>query len=254
KTLTLTEAADLVKAIEETFGVDASASAGAVVMAAPGGGGEAEEAAPEKTEFDLILKEVPKEKKIAVIKADGGSVRSAPAGGLIPRLPAEDTTSIGRQLPETSLAWLRRFGNSAPLQRVARAPAVAAEAKVDDIVDELKTLTLTEAAELVKAIEETFGVDASASAGAVVMAAPGGGGEAEEAAPEKTEFDLVLKEVPKEKKIAVIKAVRAITGLGLKDAKGLADNPGKILEGKPKEACEDALKQLEEAGATAVIE
>ncbi|CAJ1393116.1 unnamed protein product [Effrenium voratum] len=138
--------------------------------------------------------------------------------------------------------------------RVARAPAVAAEAKVDDIVDELKTLTLTEAAELVKAIEETFGVDASASAGAVVMAAPGGGGEAEEAAPEKTEFDLVLKEVPKEKKIAVIKAVRAITGLGLKDAKGLADNPGKILEGKPKEACEDALKQLEEAGATAVIE
>ncbi|CAJ1457701.1 unnamed protein product [Effrenium voratum] len=138
--------------------------------------------------------------------------------------------------------------------RTPRAPAVAAEAKVDDIVEELKTLTLTEAADLVKAIEETFGVDASASAGAVVMAPPGGGGEAEEAAPEKTEFDLILKEVPKEKKIAVIKAVRAITGLGLKDAKGLADNPGKILEGKPKEACEDALKQLEEAGAKAVIE
>ncbi|CAJ1457702.1 unnamed protein product [Effrenium voratum] len=71
--------------------------------------------------------------------------------------------------------------------RTPRAPAVAAEAKVDDIVEELKTLTLTEAADLVKAIEETFGVDASASAGAVVMAPPGGGGEAEEAAPEKTE-------------------------------------------------------------------
>eukprot|EP00913_Durusdinium_trenchii_P022069 g20739.t1 len=75
-----------------------------------------------------------------------------------------------------------------------------------------------------------------------------------EAAPEKTDFDLILKEVPKEKKIAVIKAIRSITGLGLKEAKGLADNPGKIIEGKPKEACEDAKKQLEEAGAKAEIE
>mmetsp|Transcript_11074 Transcript_11074/g.13388 ORF Transcript_11074/g.13388 Transcript_11074/m.13388 type:complete len:87 (-) Transcript_11074:96-356(-) len=86
-----------------------------------------------------------------------------------------------------------------------------------------------------------------------MMAAPAAGG-AEEAAPEKTEFDVVLKEVPKEKKIAVIKALRAITGLGLKDAKGLADNPGKFLEAKPKEVCEDAVKQLEEAGAKAEIE
>mmetsp|Transcript_47870 Transcript_47870/g.104382 ORF Transcript_47870/g.104382 Transcript_47870/m.104382 type:complete len:184 (-) Transcript_47870:77-628(-) len=130
---------------------------------------------------------------------------------------------------------------------------VARQGKVDDIVEELKTLTLTEAAELVKAIEETFDVDASASAGAVMMAAPAAGG-AEEAAPEKTEFDVVLKEVPKEKKIAVIKALRSITGLGLKEAKGLADNPGKFIEGKPKEVCEDAVKQLEEAGAKAVIE
>lgn len=113
--------------------------------------------------------------------------------------------------------------------------------KVDKIVDSLKELTLLEASELVKAIEETFDVDASASAGA-------------EAAPEKTEFDLVLKEVPKEKKIAVIKAIRAITGLGLKEAKGMADNPGKLIEGKPKDICEDAKKQLEEAGAKADIE
>ncbi|CAE7670357.1 rpl12, partial [Symbiodinium microadriaticum] len=141
------------------------------------------------------------------------------------------------------------------LRSPGRSVAVSRESKVDDIVEELKGLTLLEASELVKAIEETFGVDASASAGAVVMAAPGaGGGEAEAAAEEKTEFDLILKEVPKEKKIAVIKAVRAITGLGLKEAKGLADNPGKILEAKPKEACEDALKQLEEAGAKAAIE
>ncbi|CAK8990612.1 unnamed protein product [Durusdinium trenchii] len=135
-----------------------------------------------------------------------------------------------------------------------RVPAVARQSeKVDKIVDSLKELTLLEASELVKAIEETFGVDASASAGAVVMAAPAGGA-AEEAAPEKTDFDLILKEVPKEKKIAVIKAIRSITGLGLKEAKGLADNPGKIIEGKPKEACEDAKKQLEEAGAKAEIE
>ncbi|CAE7334861.1 rpl12 [Symbiodinium sp. CCMP2592] len=149
------------------------------------------------------------------------------------------------------------FVNGAPALRGAgRAPAVSMDSKVDDIVEELKGLTLLEASELVKAIEETFGVDASASAGAVVMAAPGagaGGGEAE-AAEEKTEFDVVLKEVPKEKKIAIIKALRAITGLGLKDAKGLADSPGKFIEGKPKEFCEDAVKQLEEAGAKAVME
>merc|ERR1712137_7243 len=117
--------------------------------------------------------------------------------------------------------------------------------------------TLLEASELVKAIEETFGVDASASGGAVMMAAaPGAGGDggAEEAAPEKTEFDVVLEDVPKDKKIAILKVIRGITGLGLKDAKGMVDNPGKILEGKPKEVCEDALKQLEEAGAKAKLE
>ncbi|CAK9027461.1 unnamed protein product [Durusdinium trenchii] len=148
------------------------------------------------------------------------------------------------------------FVNGLAASRTAlRAPVVAMQSeKVDKIVDSLKELTLLEASELVKAIEETFGVDASASAGAVVMAAPGAGGAAEEAAPEKTDFDLILKEVPKEKKIAVIKAIRSITGLGLKEAKGLADNPGKIIEGKPKEACEDAKKQLEEAGAKAEIE
>eukprot|EP00439_Symbiodinium_sp_Y106_P082438 s135_g21.t2 len=139
---------------------------------------------------------------------------------------------------------------------VARAPEVARQSeKTDKIVDSLKELTLLEASELVKAIEETFGVDASASAGAVVMAAPGagGGGGAEEAAPEKTEFDVVIKEVPKEKKIAIIKAIRAITGLGLKDAKGAADNPGKVVEAKPKDFCEDAKKQLEEAGAVVEV-
>merc|ERR1711879_32538 len=109
-------------------------------------------------------------------------------------------------------------------------------------------LTLLEASELVKAIEETFGVDASASAGAVMMAAPAAAEE--EKAPEKTEFDLILKDVPKAKKIAILKVVRSLLGVGLKEAKGMVDNPGKIMEGKPKDICEDAKKQLEEAGAS----
>merc|ERR1711879_730966 len=108
-------------------------------------------------------------------------------------------------------------------------------------------LTLLEASELVKAIEETFGVDASASGGAVMMAAPAA--VEEEAAPEKTEFDVILKDVPKAKKIAILKVVRSLLGVGLKEAKGMVDNPGKIMEGKPKDICEDAKKQLEDAGA-----
>merc|ERR1719254_41977 len=87
----------------------------------------------------------------------------------------------------------------------ARSPAVAMQSeKIDKIVDSLKELTLLEASELVTAIEETFGVDASASAGAVMMAAPAAA-EEKEAKVEKTEFDLVLTEVPKEKKIAILK-------------------------------------------------
>uniref|UniRef100_A0A7S2IVE5 Ribosomal protein L7/L12 C-terminal domain-containing protein n=1 Tax=Alexandrium andersonii TaxID=327968 RepID=A0A7S2IVE5_9DINO len=126
--------------------------------------------------------------------------------------------------------------------------------KTDAIVEELKTLTLLEASELVKAIEDTFGVDASASAGAVMMAAPAAGGGEEEKAPEKTEFDVILKEVPKDKKIAILKVVRGILGVGLKEAKGMVDNPGKIMEGKPKDICDDAKTQLEEAGAVVAIE
>merc|ERR1719401_1690046 len=97
--------------------------------------------------------------------------------------------------------------------------------KVDKIVDQLKELTLLEASELVTAIEETFGVDASASAGPVMMAAPAGGGEEEEKPAEKTEFDVVLKEVPKAKKIAILKVVRGLLGVGLKEAKAMVDDP-----------------------------
>merc|ERR1739838_4240 len=93
--------------------------------------------------------------------------------------------------------------------------------KIDQIVEELKTLTLLEASELVSKIEETFGVDASASAGGtMVMAGPAAAAENEE----KTEFNLMLDEVPPAKKIAVLKVVRSLTGLGLKEAKDLVES------------------------------
>ena len=118
--------------------------------------------------------------------------------------------------------------------------------KIDQIVEDLKTLTLLEASELVAAIEETFGVDASAAAGgAVVMAAAGPAEEVEE----KTEFDISLDEVPADKKIAVLKVVRGITGLGLKEAKELVESAPKVIqEAIAKDAAEDAKKQIEEAG------
>lgn len=118
---------------------------------------------------------------------------------------------------------------------------------VDEILEKLKSLTLLEAADLVKQIEETFGVSAAASAG-VVMAGPAAGPAAEEE--EKTEFDVVLEDVPKDKKIAILKVVRSITGLGLKEAKAMVeDTPKPIKEGVPKEDAEATQKQLEEAGA-----
>ena len=123
---------------------------------------------------------------------------------------------------------------------------------VDEILEKLKTLTLLEASELVSQIEETFGVSAAASAG-VVMAAPGaaGGGEAAE---EKTEFDVVLEEVPKDKKIAILKVVRGITGLGLKEAKAMVeDTPQTIKEGVGKDDAEETKKQLEDAGAKVAV-
>lgn len=124
--------------------------------------------------------------------------------------------------------------------------------KINDILEQLKSLTLVEAAELVKQIEDTFNVSATAavSSGPVVIAAAGPAQEVEE----KTEFDLVLQEVPADKKIAVLKVVRAITGLGLKEAKDLVEaTPKNVKEGASKADVEAAKKQLEEAGAKVVI-
>ncbi|NEO98325.1 MAG: 50S ribosomal protein L7/L12 [Symploca sp. SIO2E9] len=130
-------------------------------------------------------------------------------------------------------------------------------ATTDEILEKLKSLTLLEASELVKQIEETFGVSAAAPAGGMMMMAPGAGGGA--AAPaeeveEKTEFDVVLEEVPADKKIPILKVVRSMTGLGLKEAKDMVESaPKAVKEAVAKDAAEEAKKQLEEAGAKVSI-
>ncbi len=126
-------------------------------------------------------------------------------------------------------------------------------AKIDSIIEELKSLSLLEASELVKAIEETFGVSAAAPVGGMMMAAPGAAAAAE-VEEEKTAFDLVLDEVPADKKIAVLKIVREITGLGLKDAKDLVESaPKTVKEAMAKADAEAAKKQIEEAGGKVSI-
>jgi large subunit ribosomal protein L7/L12 len=131
-------------------------------------------------------------------------------------------------------------------------------AAVDEILEKLKSLTLLEAAELVKGIEDAFGVSAAAPVGGMMMAAPaaGGGGAAPaaEAVEEKTEFDVILTEVPADKKIAVLKVVREITGLGLKEAKDLVEAaPKPVKEGTNKDDAAALKKKLEEAGAKADV-
>jgi len=118
--------------------------------------------------------------------------------------------------------------------------------KIDQIVEELKVLTLLEASELISKIEETFGVDASASAGgAMLMTA---GTDVTEEVEEKTEFNVMLDEVPADKKIAILKIVRSITGLGLKEAKELVESAPKIVQEGIGKAAEDAKTQIEAAG------
>jgi large subunit ribosomal protein L7/L12 len=123
-------------------------------------------------------------------------------------------------------------------------------AKTDEILESLKSLSLLEASELVKQIEEAFGVSAAASAG-VVMAAPGAaaGGGGGEVAEEKTEFDVILESFDAAAKIKVLKAVRNATGLGLGDAKALVEAaPKPIKEGISKDEAEALKKEIEEVG------
>jgi large subunit ribosomal protein L7/L12 len=125
-------------------------------------------------------------------------------------------------------------------------------ATTDNILEQLKTLSLLEASELVKQIEEAFGVSAAASAG-VVMAAPAAGGAAE-AAEEKTEFDVILDGFEDSAKIKVLKAVREATGLGLGEAKALVEAaPKAVKEGISKADAETLKKAIEEAGGKVSI-
>lgn len=128
-------------------------------------------------------------------------------------------------------------------------------AATDEILEKLKSLTLLEAADLVKQIEEAFGVSAAAPVGGMMMMAPGAGGAAAaEEVEEKTEFDVVLEEVPADKKIAVLKIVRELTGLGLKEAKEVVEStPKAVMEGVAKDAAEDAKKKIEEAGGKVAV-
>ena len=120
----------------------------------------------------------------------------------------------------------------------------------EDILNAIAEMSVMDVVALVSAMEEKFGV--SAQAAIAVAAAPAGGGDAA-AAEEQTEFDVVLSSIG-EKKVNVIKAVRAITGLGLKEAKELVDGaPSTIKEAASKGDAEEAKKQLEEAGATAEL-
>ena len=119
----------------------------------------------------------------------------------------------------------------------------------EEIIEALKEMSLLEASELVKDIEETFGVSAAAPV-AVAAAAPAEGGAAAE---EKSDFDVVLEGFG-DNKIAVIKVVRDLTGLGLKEAKEAVEGaPSTLIEAAPKDKAEDAKKQLEEAGAAVTL-
>jgi large subunit ribosomal protein L7/L12 len=127
--------------------------------------------------------------------------------------------------------------------------------KIENILDQIKGLTLLEANELVTKLEEVFNIDVR-SVGAVAVAAPaaGGAGGAEDNAEEKTEFDIVLESVDASSKIAVLKVVRNITGLGLKEAKELVESaPKTIKEAVAKADGETMKKELEEAGAKVAL-
>jgi len=125
----------------------------------------------------------------------------------------------------------------------------------NEILEKLKSITLLEAAELVTQIEETFGVDASAPvSGGFVGGSMQGGGAEQEVIEEKTTFDLVLEDVPSDKRVPVLKVIRNLTALDLKEAKeSITSLPKAILQGISKEDAEAGKQQLDECGAKAKI-
>ncbi len=126
----------------------------------------------------------------------------------------------------------------------------------EEIIEKLKSMTLLQAAELVSEIEQTFGVDASASVGGGFAQVAGDGGSGnQEAAEEKTSFNVVLQDVPSDKRVAVLKTIRNLTSLGLKEAKEFTTSLPKVVkEGVSKEEAETSQQQLEQAGAKVSVE
>ena len=124
----------------------------------------------------------------------------------------------------------------------------------NEIIEKLKSITLLEAAELVSQIEETFGVDSNAFAGGFVAAPTEGGGTSVETPEEKTTFDVILEDIASDKRVAVLKVIRNLTSLGLKEAKEFTSSlPKAVKEGISKEEAETAKQQLEEAGGKVKI-
>jgi len=128
-----------------------------------------------------------------------------------------------------------------------------AKVSTEDLLESFKGMTLLELSEFIKKFEEEFGVEAAAMAAPVAAAAGGGGGAAAEEAEEQSEFDVIL-EAAGDKKIQVIKEVRALTSLGLKEAKDLVDGaPKPVLEKVTKEAADQAKEKIEAAGGTVSV-
>lgn len=128
---------------------------------------------------------------------------------------------------------------------------MAANITKEDVIEYISNMTVLDLSDFVKELEEKFGVTAAVPVAVAAAGAPAA--QAQEAAPEKTEFDVVLSAIG-DKKIQVIKVVRAITGLGLKEAKAVVDGvPGAVKEGVSKEEAENLKGQLEEAGATVEV-
>ncbi|KAE8731916.1 50S ribosomal protein L12 [Hibiscus syriacus] len=177
-----------------------------------------------------------------------------------PSYPPPTATTTSSLLPKTpSLQFPLR--SAAPSNLAHRTTflrplnATAAPEKIEKLATEISNLTLEEARTLVDYLQEKLGVSAAAFApAAVAVAAPDAGGDGAAVVEEKTEFDVVIEEVPSNARIAVIKAVRVLTSLALKEAKELIEGlPKKFKEGVSKEEADDAKKQLEEAGAKVSI-
>ncbi|CAH1425827.1 unnamed protein product [Lactuca virosa] len=159
---------------------------------------------------------------------------------------ASPTVFSPKQTLEFPLRTPKLFHRSTFLRPVA----TVAEGKVVELGDEISNLTLADAQKLVEYLQDKLGVIAASFAPAAVVAAPGAGAEAPAVVEEKTEFDVVIDEVPSNARIAMIKAVRALTSMALKEAKELIKGlPKKFKEGISRDEAEEAKKQLEGAGA-----